>query len=160
MNKYLTKIAAKYDLEPGVSYDDQKHAMRLNNDKRKEIDDRHKTIGGVSLGGVYAGIGAGVGATMGITKKRNILAHLATSRGMEDAVNHVVSMNPVKRNLLLKLPHVGGVVGAVGLGALGYGLGRWSASQPAQLKVNRDSKITELEKKYQKTIYGIHGWND
>ena len=65
MNKYLEKVAERFELEPGVFYDKTKHDITLSRDKgNQEADaaDTRKRLGWGAYGGVVGGaLGAAAG---------------------------------------------------------------------------------------------------
>jgi hypothetical protein len=147
MNKYLVKIAEKHELEPGVTYNTDRHLISISPDKRREIDNHHKNVNGL-VGGLPYGILSGlIGIGYG--------GRLAN----RNAIKHPNMSMPVK--LLNKsLPGVVGATAAAGVGGALYGLHRAIAGTPEELQKARESAMIKLEKKYEKTIHKIHGWDD
>lgn len=71
MNKYLEKVAERFELEPGVFYDKTKHDIALSRDKgNQEADaaDTRKRLGWGAYGGVVGGFfGAAAGHAVSTT---------------------------------------------------------------------------------------------
>ena len=131
MNKYLTKIAAKYELEPGVMYNDEDHKLSVSREKALEMDKDYKQLSSRVIGGVYSAFGGAMGGGIG----KNL---------------------PKPNNLkVLGL----GAGGALLLGGIGYGIGNLAARDKSNLAANRHLQIGKLEDKHKEQIYKIHGWN-
>lgn len=71
MNKYLEKIAAKVELEPGVNYDLAKHDIAVSRQRMSEhLDSKDKLHRGVH-GAVYASLGGTIGYGFASQKIKN-----------------------------------------------------------------------------------------
>ena len=179
MNVYLEKIANKVELEPGVHYDLAKHEMKISQGRISEHMRDQDTFRRRFTGGLYGGIGASLGHLYGDAhgnrlilestggfdlKKRVIPTAEGSSRVVYDQV-----LLPAKNNLYSKLSRkmspksfrtatrtAGSLIGGLGLGGLGYAVG---GTLDVDKPTVKNKFISSLERKHQKTIDQLEGWD-
>jgi hypothetical protein len=158
MNKYLEKIAAarkpinKVELAPGVFYNLDKHELTPTpahmNEFLAKKDTQNRLFTG-SVGSVYGtAIGVGIGDRLGSGRLE--------SRGINS--NYIKnSEGSIRLNPTLKKFRIGGgILGALGLGSAMYAIG---GLDPTQKKPLKDGYLEKLERKYEKEIDRLEGWD-
>ena len=179
MNVYLEKIANKIELEPGVSYDLAKHDMKVSQNRISEHLRDQDTLSRRIAGGLYGGIGASLGHIYGDVHGDRLISEGTDSYDIKrrtvptadggKRIAHEQILVPAKKNLYSRLSGkmsptafrmsvrgAGTLVGGLGLGGLGYAMG---GIPEVEKPIVRNKFISSLEKKHQKTIDQLEGWD-
>ena len=178
MNKYLDKV----ELEPGVYWNSKKKVVEPSREKYNEAINSDQTQAKlISSAVVKAPIGAWGGAIGGATLGNKMRASvkgraedLAAERAAE-AEFHKNNPPRVTRNLTFTrtasgLPHDeypsnirkakylkrGAIIGAIAGGVLGYPIHSFS---PAENMESKNRYLDKMEKKHEKAIDKIEGWD-
>lgn len=187
MNKYLVKIAAKSDpkteLEPGVMYNHRTKSVEPSRERVGRAYNRAENIDSGVLGASTSLWGAGLGALAGeavgnkyVSNPRiqeNLNRHYVkhgfrvpgtdfyrtTPRGKQKIERLGRFVETKTKDFKNKAVGVGIVLGALGLAAGGFGLGKAIGIQDHRKKEVREGLQTKLENKYTKKINEIEGWD-
>lgn len=188
MNKYLEKIAAKVELEPGVNYDLAKHDIAVSRQRMSEHINSKDQTSRLITGGMFGALG-GVGGTLTLMDKikndnaasiQSGAADFKRPPGMKFGTReHIQSMmeaelharrNPVPAtNMVGRLASkygIGRVLGAgkvlggvAGAAAMG-GLGYFAGGLEDTAKADyKNSYLHHLEKKHDAKINELEGWD-
>ena len=179
MNRYLEKVSSKVELEPGVSYDLAKHELKVSNKLvaehiKTQDSNKRKALGAVyGLAGIPVGYAAGSVtadniARRGSDKREAVFKKVIGPKGSPTRRLTVVN-TPGENNIYSKIQNrisrkgfarVGGVLGAsaagLALGGLGYATGGIDSWDKPEI---RNKYISKLEKKYQRNIDSLEGWD-
>lgn len=167
MNRYLEKIAEIHFLEDGVTYDDQKHDLKISNSYMNEHLKGKDTLQRSILGAIY---GAGGGFTGGVISGieaddavRPVRTLVTTpSKYFGTGIPHYDYLPNTSRaaKFVTKVGRkpimaAGALVGGLIGGGLGFAIGGLTPSDKPRLK---DAEIIRLERKYDDRINEIEGW--
>jgi hypothetical protein len=178
MNKYIEKIANKVELEPGVHYDLEKHDMKVSTKVIKGHLDAKDRQSRLLAGGVYGVLGTGAGTILGETQAQSMVdksvdhLHVLPDRGANagKSLSERAVQVPGKKNLYSLVKNkfhplafrrigmgVGGLLGGTAGAGLGYALG---GTQSFEKTRDKNKLIASLERKHEKTINQLEGWDN